>query len=161
MKKYDTDFFEEHACRGALTVTWLTSGGTEFWLIFNTDPKRVTWIEYCPYCGYRPPNLREDWGNSTKQLLKKMQEEQHMEKMTKYGELEKDDPEKQALDVSDAILQVLSEIQVSDSVRQAALGAAWFILCSETGMTPDRFSLICFNMGEKYKRKYLAIAELK
>jgi hypothetical protein len=51
------DPFEEHVCKGGMTETWLVPGGSEFWLIFNTEPKRFTWIEYCPYCGYHPPNL--------------------------------------------------------------------------------------------------------
>lgn len=55
-KKFDP--FEEHTCRGGMTETWLVPGGSEFWLIFNTEPKRFTRIEYCPYCGYHPPNLR-------------------------------------------------------------------------------------------------------
>ncbi len=58
------DPFEEHTCRGGMTETWLVPGGSEFWLIFKDDPERFTWIEYCPYCGYHPPNLRWDWGNT-------------------------------------------------------------------------------------------------
>ncbi len=58
------DPFEEHCCKGGGTETWLVPGGREFWLIFRSDPERFTWIEYCPYCGYRPPNLRWDWGNT-------------------------------------------------------------------------------------------------
>ena len=61
MNTYDP--FEEHACKGGMTETWLVPGGHEFWLIFRGDPERFTWIEYCPYCGYRPANLRKDWGN--------------------------------------------------------------------------------------------------
>jgi hypothetical protein len=57
------DPFEEHCCKGGATETWLVPGGSEFWLIFRGDYERFTWIEYCPYCGYRPPNLRWDWGN--------------------------------------------------------------------------------------------------
>lgn len=57
------DPFEEHCCKGGMTETWLVPGGREFWLIFRGDPERFTWIEYCPYCGYRPPNLRWDWNN--------------------------------------------------------------------------------------------------
>lgn len=57
-------FFENHCCKGGGTETWLVPGGSEFWLIFNTEPKSFTWIEYCPYCGYRPPNLKCDWGNT-------------------------------------------------------------------------------------------------
>jgi len=60
-KKFDP--FEEHTCRGGMTETWLVPGGSEFWLVFTTEPKTFTWIEYCPYCGYHPPNLRADWGN--------------------------------------------------------------------------------------------------
>lgn len=60
-KPYDP--FEEHKCRGGGTETWLVPGGREFWLIFCAEPKKFTWIEYCPYCGYRPPNLWDDWGN--------------------------------------------------------------------------------------------------
>lgn len=60
------DPFEEHVCKGGMTETWLVPGGSEFWLVFNSEPKRFTWIEYCPYCGYHPPNLRLDWNNRTK-----------------------------------------------------------------------------------------------
>lgn len=60
------DPFEEHVCKGGMTETCLVPGGSEFWLISMTEPKRFTWIEYCPYCGYRPPNLRWDWNNRTK-----------------------------------------------------------------------------------------------
>ena len=63
------DPLEEHKCKGGMTETWLVPGGKEFWLVFNTEPKRFTWIEYCPYCGYRPPNLRLDWGNPKKTML--------------------------------------------------------------------------------------------
>jgi hypothetical protein len=58
------DPFEEHCCKGEETETWLLPGGSEFWLIFRGDPERFTWIKYCPYCGYRPPNLRLDWANT-------------------------------------------------------------------------------------------------
>lgn len=58
------DPFEEHCCKGGFTETWLIPGGSEFWLISNTEPKSFTWIEYCPYCGYHPPNLRLYWGNT-------------------------------------------------------------------------------------------------
>lgn len=58
------DPFEEHTCRGGGTETWLVPDGSEFWLIFRGDPVRFTWIKYCPYCGYRPPNLRSDWGKT-------------------------------------------------------------------------------------------------
>lgn len=58
--------FEEHTCEGGGTKTWLVPGGSEFWLIFGKDPGTFTWIEYCPYCGYRPPNLRYGWGNAKK-----------------------------------------------------------------------------------------------
>lgn len=57
------DPFEEHVCKGGMTETWLVPGGSQFWLTTTTEPKWFTWIEYCPYCGYRPPNLRLDWGN--------------------------------------------------------------------------------------------------
>jgi hypothetical protein len=57
------DPFEEHTCEGGGTETWLVPGGREFWLIFKGEPELFTWIEYCPYCGYHPPNLRLDWGN--------------------------------------------------------------------------------------------------
>lgn len=56
--------FEYHNCKGALTETWLTPCGREFWLLFNIEPQRCTWIEFCPYCGYRPHNLRKDWGKN-------------------------------------------------------------------------------------------------
>ncbi|MGD8305106.1 MAG: hypothetical protein PVF17_00495 [Ignavibacteria bacterium] len=44
---------EEHECQGALNAkTWLTPGyHREFWLIVNNI---YTWINYCPYCGYKP-----------------------------------------------------------------------------------------------------------
>lgn len=64
VKENQYDPFEEHVCKGGMTETWLVPGGSEFWLIFNTEPKRFTWIEYCPYCGYHPPNLRHDWGKT-------------------------------------------------------------------------------------------------
>lgn len=55
---------QEHTCKGGLTETWLTPWGDEFWLFFNGDgPERCTWIEYCPYCGFRPPDLKPEWGN--------------------------------------------------------------------------------------------------
>jgi len=63
-KENNFDFFEEHICKGGGTETWLVPGGKEFWLVFNLEPKIFTWIEYCPYCGYRPPNLKSDWGNT-------------------------------------------------------------------------------------------------
>lgn len=59
------DPFEEHSCKGGGTETWLVPGGSEFWLIFRGHSQTFTWIEYCPYCGYRPPNLRLDWGNTS------------------------------------------------------------------------------------------------
>lgn len=57
------NYFEEHVCKGGMTETWLVPGGAEFWLIFMGNTKTFTWIEYCPYCGYHPPNLRKDWNN--------------------------------------------------------------------------------------------------
>lgn len=58
------DPLEEHCCKGGGTETWLVPGGSEFWLIFKGNPNKFTWIKYCPYCGYRPRNLRIDWGNT-------------------------------------------------------------------------------------------------
>ena len=53
---------ETHECKGACNArTWLTPGIIkEFWLIFSCDgqPERMTWINYCPYCGYKP---KEAW----------------------------------------------------------------------------------------------------
>lgn len=46
-----------------MAQTWLIPGGSEFWLVFMGKLETMTWIEYCPYCGYRHPNLRKDWGN--------------------------------------------------------------------------------------------------
>ncbi len=66
VEENDFDSFEEHCCKGGLTETWLVPGGKEFWLIFKGEPERFTWIEFCPYCGYRPPNLRWDWNNREK-----------------------------------------------------------------------------------------------
>ena len=61
------DPFEKHECTGGMTKTWLVPGGSEFWLIYMGKTETFTWIEYCPYCGYRPPRLRFDWNNRTPQ----------------------------------------------------------------------------------------------
>jgi len=56
--------WQEHVCFGANNAdTWLTPCGTEFWLFFRggNEPDRCTWIEFCPYCGLRPPDLKDDW----------------------------------------------------------------------------------------------------
>lgn len=54
---------QSHNCKGAFNCkTWLSPDGKNFYLIFSNDesrgiPETCTWIEYCPYCGFRPPDL--------------------------------------------------------------------------------------------------------
>lgn len=53
---------EEHECSGASNAkTWLVPISREFWLEFGDEPKRYTWIKFCPYCGYEPGAKNKWW----------------------------------------------------------------------------------------------------
>ena len=60
-KKRIEFMLQEHVCKGANNAeTWLTPGYKKiFWHVFDLgDVKRYTWINYCPYCGFKP---EEPW----------------------------------------------------------------------------------------------------
>jgi hypothetical protein len=58
-KKRMACLLEEHVCKGAFNArTWLTPLSKEFWLIFGSgDSETFTWINYCPYCGFKPTEI--------------------------------------------------------------------------------------------------------
>lgn len=61
-KKRLAFLLEEHECFGACnSKTWLVPFTREFWLVFQCDPERATWITYCPYCGYKPSDKKMWW----------------------------------------------------------------------------------------------------
>ena len=62
LKKRMNFTLEEHECKGASNArTWLVPVCREFWLVFGDKPERMTWITYCPYCGYKPSDKKKWW----------------------------------------------------------------------------------------------------